>query len=335
MEWNQGFSAAYYAAVVDVNTWRDIERIEITDGSVSRTSSGLRGAADIGCVNYEQGHERWIRIWLIAKQAGETAHTPLFTGLACSPERSINGTLITNAVQLYSVLKPAEDVLLGRGWYAPAGTSGRTLINTLLEVTPAPVVYEDNIPSITENIVAEDNENHLTMVEKILTAINWRLRISGDGTIYVAPKASEESAMYDALENDAVEPEIDVTNDWYSAPNVFRAVSGDAVEVVYDESKNPMSVPSRGREVWMEESACNFNDGESLYDYARRRLAEEQQTAVRVKYRRRYNPDILPGDLVRLNYPRQAVTGVYLVDSQSIELGHGAATAEEGVKYGE
>ena len=334
MNWDNGFSAAYYAAEVDAGTWRDISRIEITEGSVSRTSSGLRGAADIGCVNYDQGRERWLRIWMNATQDGSTDHVPLFTGLACSPERTINGTLITNTVQLYSVLKPAEDVLLERGWYAPQGVSGKTLISTLLEVTPAPVVFADNVPAITDNIVAENNENHLSMVEKILNAINWRLRIEGDGTINVVPKATEVTAIYDPLDHDAVEPQIDVVNDWYSAPNVFRAVLNDTVEVVYDESDSQLSIPNRGREIWKEESSPSLDDGESLYDYAVRRLAEEQQTAVKAKYNRRYNPDILPGDLVRLNYPRQAVTGVYLVDSQSIDLGHGGTTSEEAEKYG-
>ena len=136
------------------------------------------------------------------------------------------------------------------------------------------------------------------------------------------------------MDHDAVEPQIDVVNDWYSAPNVFRAVLNDTVEVVYDESDSQLSIPNRGREIWKEESSPSLNDGESLYDYAVRRLAEEQQTAVKAKYNRRYNPDILPGDLIRLNYPRQAVTGVYLVDSQSIDLGHGGTTSEEAEKYG-
>lgn len=335
MNWIQGFSAEYYAAVVDKDTWRDTSRLEITEGTVSRTDDGLRGSADIGCVRYEQGQERWLRIWLNARQADDTAHVPLFTGLASSPERSINGTLITNTVQLYSVLKPAEDVLLPLGWYAPAGTNGRTLIRELLEVTPAPVVFADNPPAIVDNIVAESGENHLTMTDKILDAMNWRMRIEGDGTIYVLPMADEVSARYDALEYDAVEPEIDVEHDWYSAPNVFRAVSGDNSETVYDTSDSPLSTVNRGREIWMEDSGCNLNDGESLYDYARRRLAEEQQTALIARYNRRYNPDLCPGDIVRLNYPRQDLTGTYLIRSQSIELGYGGTTAEEVVKYGE
>lgn len=336
MDWNKGFSAAYYAAVVDAATWRDTAKLQITDGNVSRSDEGLRGSADLGCVDYEQGTERWLRIWLNARQDDSTEHVAIFTGLACSPERKINGELITNSVTLYSVLKPAEDILLPLGWYAPAGASGEVMIKTLLAVTPAPVVFAEDAPAITEAIVAESGENHLTMTDKILAAINWRMRIEGDGTIYVLPKAVEGSARYDAIDNDAVEPEIEVQHDWFGAPNVFRAVADESAETVYDTSEDSMlSIANRGREVWKEDSSCALNDGESLYDYARRRLKEEQQTAVVAKYRRRYNPDLYPGDIVRLNYPRQDLTGEYLITSQSMELGYGCTTSEEVVKYGE
>ena len=41
MDWSKGFSAEYYMAIVDPSTWRDVERVEITGGSVTRTASGL------------------------------------------------------------------------------------------------------------------------------------------------------------------------------------------------------------------------------------------------------------------------------------------------------
>lgn len=336
MDWTKGFSAEYYAAVVDAETWRDVSRIEITSGSVKLSDSGLRGSADIGCVRYDQGQERWVRIWLNARQNNDADHVALFTGLACAPGRKINGQLTTNNVQLYSVLKPADDVLLPLGWYAPAGISGETLIRTLLEVTPAPVVFAEDAPAIVDNIVAESGETHSTMLDKILSAINWRLRIDGDGTINVIPKAENASGRFDALESDAVEPSIDVEYDWFSAPNVFRAVSGDESETVRDDSiDSPLSTERRGREVWKEDSSCNLNDGESLYDYARRRLKEEQQVSFIAKYTRRFDPGLMPGDIIQLNYPGQELTGNYLITSQSLALEAGCPVSEEVVKHGE
>ena len=43
------------------------------------------------------------------------------------------------------------------------------------------------------------------MIEKILTAIDWRLRVRGDGRIFVEPKSDEPVATFDPLEFDVLE----------------------------------------------------------------------------------------------------------------------------------
>ncbi|MBR2264229.1 MAG: hypothetical protein IJ917_07825, partial [Firmicutes bacterium] len=96
MDWSKGFSANYYAAVVDPATWKDIEIFEIEDGSISRSESALMESADLKTLRYQTNREQWIRIWLDVKQAGDAAHVALFTGLACSPGRDINGNIISN-----------------------------------------------------------------------------------------------------------------------------------------------------------------------------------------------------------------------------------------------
>ena len=42
MDWSKGYSASYYAARVDPVTWRDVERFEITGGSIKRGVDALR-----------------------------------------------------------------------------------------------------------------------------------------------------------------------------------------------------------------------------------------------------------------------------------------------------
>ena len=330
MNWNLGFSSTYYISTVDRITWKDIERIEITEGSISRVETELRCSASVTCVDFDQSKERWVRIWLDAGQNDETVHVPLFTGLTSSPNKRINGELVTNQVECYSVLKPCEDVLLKRGWYAPSGVNAGIIIKQLLQVTPAPVAIEENAPSLQEAIVAEDGESNLTMIDKILTAINWRLRILGDGTIEVVPKAAEYTAIYDPLENDSIEPEIEVIYDWYSCPNVLRAVSdGVSGEARDDSDDSNLSVQNRGREVWMQETSCELKLGETVDDYARRRLKEAQKVALTASYNRRFNPNLFVTDLVRLHYPRQELVGDFYITSQEITLQYGARTTEE------
>lgn len=329
MEWSKGFAAETYMTIVDPVTWRDVERVEITGGSVSRTGSGLRQSADIDCRDFDPDREHWIRVWLTAAQEGDTAHVALFTGLASVPGTELDGSRKSYPVACYSVLKPAEDVLLQRGWFAGAGLDGAEVVADLLSVTPAPIEIAENAPKLSQSIIAENGENRLTMANKVLDAINWRMIVSGDGTITICPKPMEVSGIF-GMDNDVIEPKVSLTADWFRCPNVFRAISGDQTAEARDDSEDsPLSTVNRGREIWMEESSRALNDGESLEQYAARRLTEEQTVAYSVKYSRRFDPGIHVGDLVRLHYPGAGLMDVYTVQSQSIDLGHGATVSEE------
>ena len=330
MKWNNGFSASYYAYIIDPVSWREKERIEITGGTISRSEETLRESADIECKSYEQGKEQFIRIYLDAKQNGAASHEPLFTGLATSPSRDIDGYFETDTLECYSVLKPADDVLLERGYYVPAGINGADAVKELLSVTPAPIFVNGTAPGIQKSIIAEDGESHLSMADKVLSVIGWRIRITGSGTIEICPEATDQSAQFDPIEQDVIEPSITVDYDWYSCPNVFRAVQEDLSAVARDDSPDsPLSTVNRGREVWAEETSCDFNTGESISEYAIRRLKELQSIAITASYDRRYHPDILVGDVIRLRYPKQGLDGLFQVTSQKIELGYGAKTSEE------
>lgn len=335
MDWRKGFSARYYLTTLDEITWRDVSKVEIIGGSVDRQLTGLRESASIDCINFGVGTEQWVRIWLDARQAGDTQHVPLFTGLATSPEKSIDGNLVSNTLECYSVLKPAEDILLDRGWYAPAGISGSHIIKQLLKVTPAPVVEEEFAPVLSQSIIAEEGESHLSMVDKILKAINWRLRITGNGIISIESKPSSPTINMNCLDNDIIEPQVSSNRDWYSCPNVFRAVQNDLMGVARDDSLDSvLSTVNRGREVWMEETNCSINAGETIAEYALRRLKEEQSVDMTIKYDRRFVPDVVPSDIVRLHYPEQLIDGLFEVVVQNISLGYGSKVSEEVKKYG-
>ena len=329
MDWSKGYSATYYAARVDPVSWRDVERFEIIGGTVKRDNDALRQSADIDCYGHEIAVEQWIRVYLDARQDGDAVHVPVFTGIASTPDALHEASRPQTDLACYSVLKPVDDILLPRGWYASAGRRGGDVLRELLAVTPAPVIIADDSPRLTESVVAEDGETHLTMVDRILDAIDWRLRVMGDGTVEAVPKPLETSATFDSIDNDVVEPGINVAADWYSCPNVFMAVADDLTGVARDESDGPLSVKGRGREVWAYESGCELADNESIGQYAMRKLKELQQVAKQVSYTRRFNPDVVPGDAIRLHY--EVADGIYTVQSQSIELSYNGRTAEEVV----
>lgn len=330
MEWNKGYTASYVMQTVDPATWRDTGPIQITGGSIKRELTGKRESADVDCKGIDIGIERWVRIYIETRQDGASERTALFTGLATSPADEFDGVVRNNTLTCYSVLKPCEDVALPIGWYAPQNASGAEVIRRLLSVTPAPCVIEADSPVLNDHIVAESNENHLTMIDKILTAIDWRLRIDGDGTIHVERKSTDPVASFDPIEFDVIETKVRVSGDWYSCPNVYRATSGDVTGIARDENPDSaLSIPTRGREVWKSESGVNLAGGESIAQYAQRMLRQAQQVKKSASYTRRYVPTVKPGDHVRMAYPTQGLTGVYMVESQTVILAYSASTDEQ------
>lgn len=330
MNWSKGFTARYFYTIVDSFSWRDLEEHDMIGGSIMKSTDGLMESADMSITERPADGEAWIRIYLNATQDSDGVREPLFTGLMQVPATNWDGLHESHKAELYSVLKPAEDVHMAKGWYAPAGANGASMAAELLSVGAAPVEYAENAPTLTNAVIAENNETNLTMAQKLVAAIGWRMRISGDGVIHIVPKATERSAVFDPLENDIMELSVTDTRDWYSCPNVLRVTIGDMTAIARDDDPDsPYSTASRGREIWEDESSASLNDGESIEEYALRRLKELQSPARAVSYIRRYVPDVYPGDIVGIHHPAQRIDDDFRVASQKIDLGYGARTSEE------
>ena len=332
MDWTKGFSSRYYISIVDKDTWRDTKRIEIIDGSIKRSISDLRQSADIKVTNYSESNEPIVRVWLDARQEDSASHTPLFTGYASTPGRDIDGRLSMQNLQCYSVLKPASDILLPRGWYAPAESNVVLQIKRLLKPTKAPVEISGEYSELTllKAVIAEQNETNLSMIDYLLDIINWRLVIDGYGRITITTKPKSSSITLDSREIDIVEPQLSDDFDWYDCPNVFRAIADETYAEARDENPNsPFSIINRGREVWAEETSCSLSENETLGEYAKRRLKELQKVGRIVSYDRRFIPDLNIGDIIRLNYPEQNLMGTFTITDQTISLGYNAKTSEE------
>lgn len=337
ISFKDGYSASYYISFVDRTSWADFERMNITGGSINRNTDVLMESADISCINYQEDDaERLIRIYMDIKQNGRVAHIPLFTGWATSPEKSINGTLVDNTLQCYSVLKPAQDVLLPPGWYAPVGTDSRALIEGLLKSTGAPVNFDDDPLPLKEAIIAEENENNLSMAELIIDAVGFCMQIHGNGSINIYEKPNRNQIQitntFDYVDNDILETQLTVKRDWYECPNVFRAIVDGTYAIARDESDSIFSIDSRGREIWAQESSCELKENESAAEYAARRLTELQTVYRTVEYTRRFQPDLYPLSFVRIHYPTQGISGIFQIINQTINLGYNASTSEEVIQ---
>ena len=326
MDFSKGITTSYHAAVIDPETWEDIERLEITGGSINRTDNDLRQNAQLTLTEYDGAVDRWIRIYMDAKQGDEIEHVPLFTGLATSPQRDYNAGVESITLQCYSVLKAAADVYLQKGYYVGKTAPGTASIRALLKATPAPVIIDGASEALADEIVAEANESNLTMTDKILKAINWDIQINGDGTVHIVPKQTEPAVAF-SPENDTVGTSFTRGRDWFACPNVLRATSGDLTAVARDDDpRSELSTVTRGREVWASEDSVTLQDGETIAQYARRKLKELQERTETVQYTRRFVPGVNIGDIVRLNYKQ--LSGDYKVTAQTITLDASGSTQE-------
>ncbi len=330
MDWSKGLSASYNAYIVDPITWRDTDEIQIINGTISKSEDDLRESADISVLNYESDTEQWIRIYLNARQLHDSARCPIFTGLISSPTKDIDGNIQTNNLNCYSVLKPASDILLPKGYYVPYGTDVAYILRSLLSIIRGtPIDTEGVSRTLSQTIIAESNETHLSMANKILYFMGLRMYISGDGSIVVSETDLNPVTYFDANEFDSLETKLNIENNWFYCPNVFRAIEGDFSAIAIDDDPDsPLSTVNRGREIWMEETNCNFDIGESLAQYAERRLKEEQQVLITASYTRRFDPDVNVSDVITLMYPGQGLAGNYYVTSQNISLGYSPSVSE-------
>jgi len=329
MDWSKGLSASYKAYIVDPITWKDTEPIEIISGSISKSEDSLRESADINVYNYNSDREQWIRIYLDARQQSDSYYGPLFTGLISSPGRDIDGSIQSNTLQCYSVLKPANDVLLPKGYYISYGTDPSVILKSLLSVINGiPIIIEESSGYLSETIIAESGESCLSMADKILYYMGWRMYIRGDGAVIISAPSSSPVSYFDAIDVDSLETRLNIENNWFDCPNVFRAVQGNFSAVARDEDPDSLlSIQNRGREIWFEESNC-YPFNESLAQYAKRRLKEEQQVYMTVSYSRRFDPEVNVSDIISLRYPAQGLDGNFYVSSQSISLGYSPTVSE-------
>lgn len=329
INYGNGISATYYAAKVDPQTWSDAGEISIISGSITKKAgSDLVQSADI-TVSEDIGTEAWIRVYMIAEQGGAKERVPLFTGIVSSPSRNIKGAQETRKLDCYSVLKVAADILLPIGWFAPARTNGGELIRILLSDLPCPVEVDEGSPNIISSFVAGNNDSKLSVAQEIAAAINWQIKVNGDGSVRICPKPLTIAGTFDNIENDIIETSVTDNRDIFSVPNVLRVTLGGSAATARDDDPDSIySTANRGREIWAQEDA-KLAAGESLGEFAVRRLKELQNPSRKLDYTRRFQPDVDVNDLVSIVYPKQNIGDVFRVQSQTITLSHGAKVKEE------
>lgn len=319
MIWNKGFTYKIYGRAVDPASWADKETFSIVNGDISKQDNDLRESATIEVQDYDPDREMWIRVYMDISQNNDSYHVPIFTGLATSPSKDIDGNAVSTKMECYSVLKPLDDVLLPRGWYARAYREPNRILDELLEPCFAPVTYGEELHELTNHILAEDNESNLSMLDKVLEALNLVLKIDGHGRITITTPSTEPVATFTSGDFDIIEPKLSYSNDWFSCPNVVMAIDEELMAIARDDDENsPLSTVNRGREIWHVEDGVNLAENDTLAEYARRLLTKLQDVKETLSYTRAYVPDIGVGDVIRLRYNQFA--GLYRITRQKFDM---------------
>lgn len=318
IEWNKSYTFKLYGCEVDPQTWQDKGTFNIESGTISKSDSDLREGADITTVDFHTDAEMWVRVYMDVRQKSISEHVPLFTGLATSPSFELDGGVKTTKMECYSVLKALDDILLPRGWYASPYRNTQKILQELLEPTPAPIDYEDDLPRLTDFMIAEDGESNLSMLNTMLNNLRLVMTIAGDGRITIRTSAKNIQATF-GEDFDIIEPQVSVKNDWYSCPNVFMAIADEVMAIAKDnDDDSPLSIGNRGREIWQVEDGVDLPNNMTLAEYAKARLKEEQSQVETLSYKRLFLPDVYVGDAVRIHY--NEVTGVYRIVSQKMDM---------------
>lgn len=334
MDWTQGYTAHWRIYRVNVDTWADGEELRgCKSVSIDRDGTGTAPLLESGTVSMDGAQdfgEEYLRIVMYAEQDGGAQRVDVATLLCNSTSGSVNYG--GNACDLngQSVLYPASVRRVLSGTYAPAGSDGaRWCADMLRSCIAAPVTVSGGF-TLDSNIVFAIGTPYLECVWGVLDAGGYIMQIAGDGTVQIMPNPTEAALLLDDANAKLLHQEIKYALDWSNVPNRYTAIDGMEVAIaVNDDAASPASTVTRGYVFDTVDTSPKRINGETLAQYAERRL-EESSTIPDVRtYTREYWPAVLPGSLVRGTLASVDMEGALRVVTQSLTCGAGITVNEK------
>lgn len=337
IRWSDSYSLTMRVMSVDKNTWANKQELaNVTGLSLHRTANDdypLLESADMQFTSFtdDKFENDWYRIEAMFSQGEVVNRLPLATLMFDSYGGTTKWNYVDYDVQGYSVLKPLEERVLRTGDYVPKGEDVSAWISKRIkECTPAPVRIQNSF-TLSEPLVFASGTSYLQAVWSALDAKGYILRISGNGLITICKKSENPSLILDSGHSVLALPEIAWNADISSIPNRYYAVSpidGSIAVAVNTDSKSPTSVQARGRWIDYYDESPKMVDGESIEQYAGRKLQELSNYFERVDIEHEFVPNITVFDRIQCNLPNQNVVGMYVVESQEITIGNGITIKE-------
>lgn len=332
----------YY--IVDPGTWKDVKLINnVVSSSIKRDlNAETLGSATINIT--ESLGECYIRIYLITIQNGIKRKYPLGTFLVQTPSYSFDGKVTNVTMDAYTPLLELKENP------PPLGYSILKDINILdiaykivRENVRAPVIKTQTDDKLYNDFVANIDDTWISFVYDLIANAKHTLYLDEMGVVSFAPEQDTASLQpvwtYDDSNSSILYPELNIDHDLYGIPNVVEVVYSYGNEcysarAVNNDSRSPISIPSRGREITHRVSNPDLlgNPTENeIQVYAERLLREMSTLEYTISYTHGYCP-VRIGDCVRLNYSKAGIYGIKAkVISQEISCVPGCPVTEKAV----
>lgn len=335
MDWSRGYSSDWRVFRVDPTTWADGEQVGGVDSaSVDRVRGGLLESGSVTLTaapgaGFEAGY---YRIALYVLQDGAAVREDVATLYCSSGEGEVERGRDELDVVGRSVLYPASVRILQPGAYAPKGCDGAQRAAELLRAClAAPVTVEGGF-TLDTHLVFDLGTSHLDAAWELLDAGGYCMQVGGDGTVSIMPMPTEPALGLADAGTRLLMPKVSHALDYSSVPNRYVAREGSTEAVATnDDPSSPTSTAARGYRHDEVDDSPKRVDGETLAEYARRRLAELSVVEDRRTYEREWWPGVRPYSLVRCAIAG-TMEGDLRVVRQSLKLGHGILVTEEAAR---
>lgn len=339
IDWRSGYSAKWRVMTVNKTTWANkAEFKNIFSVSVDRDCSGDAPLLESGTIKYTSSlppyfPEGYYRFELVVTQGENRAIFPIATMLCSSRAGNIDKHYSEMDVDCYSVLKPASEVYFSNGEFAPIKVNGPQWCAQKLREggVAAPVhIYASSSFTLNQYYVFDDSVSYLAGIWKVLNGAGWTLIIDGNGEITIQPIPSSVYARFNRNYRGLFLTEMDYNGSIEGVPNKYIATdaSGKTAIATNLDRNSITSYYSRGRYIEYRDSSPIQVNGESLAEYAKRRLKEMSSIVEQYSYKREFYPNLVPRRLIEFDFPEENLVGTYRITRQSLSFGAGVTVSE-------
>lgn len=322
IDWAMPYTCEWRVFEVNPDTWADAGRVtgfsQLKVNADASSELMQTGSMTLSSPSGQQPRERYLRVAMTAESATSRERvdvcTMLWRGSSGTEDRGRDSLSLVGS----SVLYPASRTILPDMYYAPKGTNGAEFAAGMLRnVLAAPVeVMEDGFTIEAPHYFGTD-KRVLAGARELLDAGGYTIQITGRGIVTLTPKPTEASLAITRENARMIGKGISHKGDPTEIHNRIRVVDGNQQVTV--ENDDPESLSSHAtRGYWddvVERNPTRVN-GETLTEYARRRLEELSVLRTTYTYSRRWVPDVHPGSIVTCGLPQ--MRGTLTVTRQTI-----------------